>query len=55
MRIDIKVDLSKDLVPRIDSEIARGDVKADIAHIQLSNDLERSKLERWKKEAELLK
>ncbi|MFF3373542.1 ABC transporter substrate-binding protein [Streptomyces sp. NPDC002680] len=48
--IDIKVDLSKDLVPRIDNEIARGEVKADIAHIQLSNDLER-----WKKEGELLK
>ncbi|MFD8007890.1 ABC transporter substrate-binding protein [Streptomyces mirabilis] len=48
--VDIKVDLSKDLVPRIDNEIARGDVKADIAHIQLSNDLER-----WKKEGELLR
>jgi ABC-type Fe3+ transport system substrate-binding protein len=48
--IDIKVDLSKDLVPRIDLELARGDLKADIAHIQLSNDLER-----WKREGHLLK
>ncbi|MBP2478909.1 ABC-type Fe3+ transport system substrate-binding protein [Crossiella equi] len=50
LKVDIKVDLSKDLVPRIDNELARGDLKADIAHIQLSNDLER-----WKREGRLLR
>ncbi|MEU3891870.1 extracellular solute-binding protein [Streptomyces sp. NPDC029041] len=48
--IDIKVDLSKDLVPRIDLELTRGGLMADIAHLQLSNDLER-----WRREGHLMK
>lgn len=50
MTVDIKVDLSKYHDVRIDNQLLRGSLQADIAHLQTLQDFSR-----WKEEGHLLK